>query len=48
MATKPGAKKLMNGTPKTLPLSVPMANDNTNRKSNAEIRGEKNSLNPNI
>ena len=41
MATKPGAKKLMNGTPKILPLSVPIANDKTNKKSRAEIRGER-------
>ena len=41
MATKPGAKKLIKGTPKTLPLSVPIANDKTSRKSSAETRGEK-------
>ena len=41
MATKPGAKKLIKGTPKTLPLSVPMANDNTNKKSKADTKGEK-------
>ena len=41
IAIKPGAKKLIKGTPKTFPLSVPMANDKTNKKSNAETRGEK-------
>ena len=32
MATRPGAKKLIKGTPKTVPLSVPIANDKTNKK----------------
>ena len=41
MATKPGAKKLIKGTPKTLLLSLPIANDRTNKKSSAEINGEK-------
>ncbi len=41
ITTNPGAKKLIKGTPKTLPLSVPMANDKTNKKSKAETRGEK-------
>ena len=31
----------MKGTPKTLPLSLPIAKDKTNKKSNAEISGEK-------
>ena len=41
MATKPGARKLIKGTPRTLSLSVPIAKDRTNKKSNAETSGEK-------
>ena len=41
MAIKPGAKKLIKGTPKTLSLSFPNAKDKTSRKSSAEISGEK-------
>ena len=33
IAIKPGAKKLIKGTPKNIPLSVPIANDKTNKKS---------------
>ena len=41
MAIKPGAKKLINETPKTSPLSLPIARDNTSKKSSAEMSGEK-------
>ena len=37
----PGAKKFMNGTPRTSPLSVPIARDKTSRKSKDETSGEK-------
>ena len=37
----PGAKKDMKGTPKTSPLSAPMARDKTSKKSKDEISGEK-------
>ena len=42
MAIKPGARKIINGTPNTSPLSEPIAKDSTNKKSNAEINGENN------
>ena len=35
------AKKLMKDTPKTSPLSLPIAKDKTNRKSKADTNGEK-------
>ncbi len=34
IAINPGAKKLMNETPSMSPLSLPMAKDNTDKKSN--------------
>ena len=37
----PGAKKVIKGTPRTSPLSDPIANDKTNKKSSDEIKGEK-------
>ena len=40
IAIKPGAKKVINGNPKTWPLSFPIAKERTNRKSNEVTRGE--------
>jgi len=37
----PGAKKVINEKPKTSPLSLPIANDRTNKKSKEVISGEK-------
>ena len=37
----PGAKKVIKGTPRTSPLSVPMAKDNTSKNSKDETKGEK-------
>ena len=36
----PGARKVIKGTPKTSPLSLPIANDKTSKNNNPEIRGE--------
>ena len=36
-----GAKKVIKGTPKTSPLSLPMATESTPKKSNDETNGEK-------
>tara|TARA_B100000212_G_C26906105_1_gene335819 strand:+ start:100 stop:417 length:318 start_codon:yes stop_codon:yes gene_type:complete len=36
----PGAKKVINGTPRTSPLSEPIARDKTNKNSKDEISGE--------
>ena len=36
-----GAKNVMKETPKTSPLSVPMAKDKTNKNNKDEINGEK-------
>ncbi len=36
----PGAKKVINGKPKTVPLSFPMANDKTKRNNKEVSRGE--------
>ena len=36
-----GAKKDMNETPRTFPLSVPMAKDKTSKNNSEEISGEK-------
>ena len=41
IAIKPGARKIINGTPSTFPLSDPIARDNTSKKSKDEISGEK-------
>ena len=41
IAIKPGARKIMNETPSTSPLSLPMANDKTNKNKSEEIKGEK-------
>ena len=41
IAISPGAKKLMNGIPSTLPLASPIAKESTNKKRSAEISGEK-------
>ena len=41
MAIKPGAKKVIKGTPNTLPLSDPIAKDKTSKKSKDETSGEK-------
>ena len=41
IAINPGAKNVMKETPKTSPLSVPMANDKTNKNNKDEINGEK-------
>ena len=40
IAIKPGAKKLIKETPKTFPLSEPMAKDKTKRNNKDEIKGE--------
>ena len=40
IAISPGAKKLMKETPKTLPLSSPIAKDKTKRNNNDDIKGE--------
>jgi hypothetical protein len=37
----PGAKKEIKGTPRTFPLSAPIARDKTSKKSKDEISGEK-------
>ena len=37
----PGAKKVINETPNTSPLSAPIAKDKTNKNNNEEIKGEK-------
>ena len=41
MEINPGAKKVIKGTPRTSPLSAPMAKDKTSKKSKDEISGEK-------
>ena len=41
MEINPGAKKVINGTPKTSPLPEPIARDNTSKKSNEDTNGEK-------
>ena len=41
IAIKPGAKKVIKETPKTSPLSFPIANDKTKRNNRDEISGEK-------
>ena len=38
----PGARKVIKGTPKTSPLSFPIASDKTSKNNSAEIRGENN------
>ena len=40
IAIKPGARKTINGTPKTSPLSLPIAKDNTDRNKRDVMRGE--------
>ena len=40
MAIKPGAKKVIKGTPNTLPLSDPIAKDKTIKNRSEETRGE--------
>ena len=40
MAIKPGARKLINVTPNTLPLMPPKANERTSKKSNEVTIGE--------
>ena len=37
----PGAKKVIKGTPRTLPLSEPIAKDKTSKNNKDEISGEK-------
>ena len=37
----PGARKVIKGTPRTSPLSAPIARDKTSKKSKDEISGEK-------
>ena len=41
IAIKPGAKNIIKGTPRTSPLSVPIAKDKTNKNKSDEINGEK-------
>ena len=41
MEINPGAKKVINETPRTLPLSAPIAKDRTSKNKNEEINGEK-------
>ena len=41
IAINPGAKNIIKGTPKTSPLSAPIAKDKTNKNNNDEIKGEK-------
>ena len=40
IAIKPGAKKVMNGNPKTVPLSFPIANERTSKKSKEVTKGD--------
>ena len=40
IAIKPGARKTINGTPKTSPLSLPIAKDNTDRNKRDQMSGE--------
>ena len=41
IAIKPGAKKVINGKPKTSPLLFPIANDKTKRNKRDETIGDK-------
>ena len=41
IAINPGARNEINGTPRTFPLSVPIATDNTSRNNSDDINGEK-------
>ena len=41
MAINPGARKLIKFTPKTLPLSLPIANERTSKNNKDVINGEK-------
>ena len=40
IAIKPGARKVINGKPKTLPLSLPIANDSTSKNNKDVTSGE--------
>ncbi len=40
IAIRPGARKVMNGKPKTSPLSLPIANDSTSRNRIDVTRGD--------
>ena len=41
MEINPGSKKVINETPRTSPLSAPIAKDKTSKNSKEEISGEK-------
>jgi hypothetical protein len=41
IAIRPGARKLINGTSSTFPLSLPIAKERTNKNSREVIKGEK-------
>ena len=40
MAINPGARKLINGNPKTSPLSLPIANERTNKNKRDVTKGD--------